>query len=137
MGLALTELTRVCQKSARIIFVVGRESNVHKTPLYNGKLLSRIASEVVGLKIVLTQERKFRNRFGDMIKEDILHFCPTNREQVVTSGVVERSREIGRETLKAVTGRVPTERRIFLDEALERAGEISPSPEFLPSLARE
>ena len=136
MGLALTELTRVCQKSARIIFVVGRESNVHKTPLYNGKLLSRIANEVVGLRIVLTQERKFKNRFGDIIKEDILHFCPTDGEQVATSEVVEGAREIGRETLRAATGRVPTERRIFLDEAIERAEEIFPSPEFIPSLAR-
>ncbi len=137
MGLALTELTRVCHKSARIVFVVGRESNVHKTPFYNGKLLSRIANEVVGLKIVLTQERKFKNRFGDIIKEDILHFCPTDGEQVIAREAVERSREIGRETLKSATGRVPTERRIFLDEALERAGEVCPSPEFTPSLARE
>ena len=76
VGLALTELTRVCQKSARIVFVVGRESNVHKTPLYNGKILGRIAHEVVGLKVALTQERKFKNRFGDIIKEDILHFRP-------------------------------------------------------------
>jgi len=76
MSLSLTELVRVCRDTGKIVFVVGRESNIHKTAFFNGAILRRLAEEVVDIRTSLQQERQFQNKFGNIIKEDILHFLP-------------------------------------------------------------
>ncbi|MBC6720043.1 DNA methyltransferase [Treponema sp. Marseille-Q4130] len=69
-----SEINRVCKKDSHIIFVVGRESAVMKTPFYNGKIITELACGVCGLKPLFRQERNFKNKFGTQIYEDILHF---------------------------------------------------------------
>ena len=131
MSLSLAELVRVCRNSGRVIFVVGRESNVHKTSFFNGAILRRLAEEVIGIKTVLQQERKFQNKFGNLIKEDILHFIPNNGQQINRSLTIEQAKQIGTDVLSNARDRVPPDRRGFLDDALSRAHEIEPSPEFI------
>jgi hypothetical protein len=70
----LNELRRVCAPSSRIIFVVGRESNVRKTAFYNGDIVTKLGVRCAGLTAEARQERVFQNKFGTMIHEDILHF---------------------------------------------------------------
>lgn len=74
IALILKELIRVCKKDGRIIFVVGRESNVRKVSFSNSEIVYTIAVECLQLDLKLKQERVFQNRFGQMIYEDILHF---------------------------------------------------------------
>jgi len=74
MACALEEVKRVCKPSARVMLVVGRESNVMGIPFYNSAIVEKLATDVVGFQSVLKQERKFKNRFGQDIVEDILHF---------------------------------------------------------------
>lgn len=69
----LVELIRVCKSGSRLIFIVGKESNVRKTPLYNGEIVAATATQI-GLPIILRQERQFKNKYGQNIKEEIIHF---------------------------------------------------------------
>lgn len=69
-----SEINRVCKENSHVIFVVGRESSVMKTPFYNGKIIAELACGVCGLKPLFRQERNFKNKFGTQIYEDILHF---------------------------------------------------------------
>lgn len=69
-----SEINRICKKDSHIIFIVGRESAVMKTPFYNGKIITELACGVCGLKPLFRQERNFKNKFGTQIYEDILHF---------------------------------------------------------------
>jgi 16S rRNA G966 N2-methylase RsmD len=78
MHAALLELRRVMRPASRAIFVVGRESCIRGVSFQNGLLVSALA-ELAGFTLKLRQERKFKNKFGAMIYEDLLHFTPTDK----------------------------------------------------------
>ena len=75
MQAALIELRRVVKAGGRAIFVVGRQSCVRGVPFQNASLVSSIA-EMASFALVTRQERKFKNKFGELIYEDILHLVP-------------------------------------------------------------
>ena len=137
MSLSLAELVRVCRDTARVVFVVGRESNVHRTAFFNGAILRRLAEDVVGIQTTLQQERKFQNKFGNTIKEDILHFIPRDATPPGSDLIISQAREIGEEVLSIARQAVPTDRRKYLEDAISRAQDIEPSPQFVPSQAKE
>ncbi|ONI39239.1 hypothetical protein AN639_06495 [Candidatus Epulonipiscium fishelsonii] len=74
IALAFKEWQRICVADARFIIVVGRESNVLSMSFSNSKLVYQLACEIFEFDFLLKQERVFKNRFGKMIFEDILHF---------------------------------------------------------------
>ena len=76
-----SEINRICKNNSHIIFVVGRESSVMKTPFYNGKIITELACGVCGLKPLFRQERNFKNKFGTQIYEDILHFSSSKSNE--------------------------------------------------------
>ena len=55
-----------------VVFVIGRESNVRKTPFYNGEIVKDIAQGIGGFKDIQSFTRTFINKFGIDIKEDII-----------------------------------------------------------------
>ena len=136
MALVLTELRRVCTDSARIILILGRESNVHKTAFYNGQILEHLAVDVLGFRLRLKQERVFLNRFGQNIYEDLLHLSPKPTWDSSSNDVIiERARNLGKQVLLQAAGRTPSERKHFLDEAIARASKVEPSPILEPAAA--
>ena len=137
MSLSLSELVRVCRDTARMVFVVGRESNVHRTAFFNGAILRRLAEDVIGIQTILQQERKFQNKFGNTIKEDILHFIPRGATPPNPALIISRAREIGEEVLSTARQTVPADRRKYLEDAISRIQDIDPSPQFVPSQAKE
>lgn len=137
MSLSLSELVRVCRDTARVVFVVGRESNVHRTAFFNGAILRRLAEDVVGIQTTLQQERKFQNKFGNTIKEDILHFISRGVTPPGSDLIISQAQEIGTEVLSVARQTVPTDRRKYLEDAISRAQDIEPSPQFVPSQAKE
>ncbi len=137
MSLSLSELVRVCRDTARMVFVVGRESNVHRTAFFNGAILRRLAEDVVGIQTTLQQERKFQNKFGNTIKEDILHFIPRGATPPSPALIINRAREIGEEALSIARQTVPIDRRKYLEDAISRVQDVEPSPQFAPSQAKE
>jgi hypothetical protein len=127
MLLVFQELRRVCKPNARVIMVVGRESNVRKTRFFNGEIVASLAARCAGFGFPSRQERVFQNRFGEMIYEDILHFIslPAGRP-------LARPQEIAREALTAALDRVPSESIDDLRDALLLIDEVSPSPIYAP-----
>jgi DNA modification methylase len=56
----------------KMVMVLGKESNVRKTPFYNGKIIVELINEMGGFSIMSKSNRAFRNKFGKEIIEDIL-----------------------------------------------------------------
>ncbi len=126
---SLREISRVCKAGTRVIMVVGRESRVRKTRFFNGEIMSALATRCLGFSFVLRQERVFRNRFGEEIREDLLHF-------LVGSCGTEEPSAVGREALMKARARAPDESLSDLDEALSAVEQVRPSPIFDESAAR-
>jgi SAM-dependent methyltransferase len=124
MADVFAEIRRVCKPDSRIIFVVGRESNVRKTVFHNAEIIARLAVHCGGLNFNSRQERVFQNRFGEMIYEDILHF--------IVGSAADRSPEtpadIAKEVLSAALARAPEESRADLRTAIDRLADVGPSP---------
>ena len=58
--------------NGRIVLIVGRESNVRGNPFYNGQMVVEILERSDAFIDIKILERKFTNKFGDNIKEDII-----------------------------------------------------------------
>jgi hypothetical protein len=125
----LRELQRVCKEGARIVMIVGRESNVRKTRFFNGEIMAALAHRCLGFAVLSRQERLFMNRFGEQIYEDILHF------EVKKGTELEEPRAIGREVLLKAKKRAPKESLPDLEEALNLAEEVQVSPLYDPEAA--
>ncbi len=123
------ELLRVCKHNARIIFVVGRESKVRGIPFYNGQIVAELATEVLGLRLILRQERVFLNRFGNAIYEDILHFMP--RATIAHGSILKRARSIAQNVLVRARTSASGTVRADLEAALIGIGKVAPSPMYV------
>jgi SAM-dependent methyltransferase len=129
MVAVLEELRRVCKPTARIVLVVGRESNVRKTRFLNGEIVANLAVRSAGFHFEARQERVFQNRFGEMIYEDILHFIP----QPANGRPLTPPAAIARGLLTAALEWAPTEALEDLHDALARVDEVAPSPLYRQS----
>lgn len=128
---ALEEMRRVCKPSARLILVLGRESSVRKTRFYNGDIVTRIGVRCVGLSAESRQERVFKNRFGTLIYEDIIHFRSAEAPQEN-----DEAAHVAREVLTAALDYAPKESLDDLRDAINKAAEIQPSPTYRPTSAQ-
>ncbi len=120
------ELSRVCKSTAKIIFIVGKESKVRKTSFYNADLLVLVA-EATGLNKVGQQQRSFKNKFGQEIFEEVLRFeC---KETIIKrTQAVEIARQIGINALIEAKTYADNEFLPDITEAIEKAKLISVSP---------
>ncbi len=118
----LLELKRVLKETGNAIFIVGKESMVRGIPFENGELVSSLAP-LSGFRVVMRQSRRFSNRFGQSIFEDILHLVPA------ASDATPDPRSIAVQMLKQKTGRtMPADVRADLEAAITGARDVSPSP---------
>lgn len=127
MEQVLQELSRVTKKNAKIIFVVGRESNVRKTSFFNSQIIANIGKQSLGLDIEQRFERDFKNRFGQIIKEDILVFKNTAKKSTFQS----HSRAIALQTLHDAKDRAPVESLVDLQSAIDSINKVDPSPIYI------
>lgn len=126
MALSIKEAIRVCKPKSRMIYVVGRESTVLGCSFSNSKLIYEIASEIFELELIIKQERVFKNRFGTMIYEDILHF-KNNKEMIGISenNILEKAQVIAVKMLKE---KQPEEKNVnSLEDAIEHANRVKKS----------
>lgn len=129
MALSVKEAIRVCQPGARMIYVVGRESNVLGYSFCNSELIYSIGVEIFSLPFLLRQERAFKNRFGQMIYEDILHFENSKENSLLDdSSIIEMARSIASRMLIEKTKSMPESKNIgFIFDAVEKTEKINPS----------
>ena len=124
----LAHLFDLLRKSGRAIFVVGRESRVRGVPFYNGEIVSALATRCAGFSLSLRQERVFKNRFGEMIYEDLLHFVPSLEKAV---DPLPPARIVAEEILAQAiqtSNRLADDVLMDLESARESISRIAPSP---------
>lgn len=129
---SLCEMRRLVRPNGRIIIVIGRESNVRGVRFYNYQVLAGLAVGGAGLRLALRQERKFLNRFGETIYENLLHFVPAGAAPLVSDDLARRlAVHFLEKTLGDATGEVRED--IML--AIHNAPLVQPSPLFESSSA--
>ncbi|MFU0534189.1 DNA methyltransferase [Gardnerella pickettii] len=99
IALSLKEASRICKDKARMIYVVGRESTVLGYSFCNSELIYRIGTEILGFEFDIRQERVFKNRYGHMIYEDILHFINKKNNSKDKNDIQSTARNIAVEML--------------------------------------
>lgn len=119
------EASRVLKEQAKITIVLGRESNVRSVSFKNGELISAVACQGMGYDLIEWNERKFTNRFGESIFEDVLTMTP---QKFSLDKAVEIGRAVGAQALKNALKYCPAERREEISEAICSANKILPSP---------
>jgi len=124
---SLLEMRRVLVPNGRIIIVIGRESRVRRVKFENYKILSALAIEGIGLKLVCRQERRFINRFGKKIFEDILHFV-VDREPLPDPE--DFARQVAICFLKRAKKNASGEVKKEIELAINNADNVAPSPLF-------
>ena len=125
MLLSLLEMRRLLTDEGRIIMVIGRESNVRRVRFENYKVLAMLALSGAGLDLTCRQERKFINRFGKTIYEDLLHFG-------IKSEPVEYPEDLARDIsiilLKDALKRAKDSVKGDIKMAIEHVNHVEPSP---------
>lgn len=129
MALSINEAIRVCKDNARMIYVVGRESSVLGYSFCNSELIYDIATEIYGLNLMIRQERVFKNRYGQMIYEDILHFENKKMtEQLKEQDIVEKARRIAIRILQDQLEIMPeTKNTVLLINAISNSFKVRES----------
>ena len=129
MTLTFLELKRVLKPEGRIIIVVGRESNIRGVSFKNGSLVASLAT-LSGFRLILRQERKFTNKFGGLIYEDILHIVPDLTDRSLPP---PESCAVAREFLNnALVVHAEDSVAADLQSAIRLIPTVEPSPLFHP-----
>ena len=127
MVLAIREMARVAKPGTRLILVLGRESTVRGIPFFNGELVAELAVRGVGLENERRQERQFVNRYGNRIREDILHFRTCS--DIPDEGFcLAAARDTAGQILSTTRQLTAADTRQGIDDALERIDIVTPSP---------
>ena len=128
IGASVAEMFRVCKRSGRVVMIVGRESSVLGVPFRNGDLVSEVVRRAFGIDLALRQERKFLNRFGQLIYEDVLHFEPLAVEYAESAQGAARA--VALEALHHGISVVDEKSISLLRSACLHGAQIQPSPLF-------
>jgi hypothetical protein len=123
MADTLRELARVTKDDARIVFVVGHESNVLGVPFYNADIIEKIGVRTGLFSRVLRQKREFRNKFGKIIREDLINFCNLNNK--CRKETAEKiAREVAFDVLRSGRSSVSSKNIEYLEDAIDRVQDI-------------
>lgn len=129
MALSLKEASRVCKENARMLYVVGRESSVLGYSFCNSELVYNLATEIFHWPFLLRQERVFKNRFGQMIYEDIIQFSNNKAyAEIENDVIINQARHIAVRMLKQKTAEQPDSKNLsLLYEAIEKSDKVKGS----------
>ncbi len=131
MAQALLEASRVCKPNSRMIYVVGRESAVLGCSFYNSEIIYSIGTEIIGLSLDIRQERVFKNRYGQLICEDILHFLNTSVREKSQEQITCKARKVAIKMLKNCLEVNSDDKNVSLIlEAIRNAGNVQSSEVF-------
>lgn len=126
MEASLVSFWKSLKDDAKMVMVVGRESNVRKTPFYNGKIVLDLLQSMNGFKNINCTERSFTNKFGKRIIEDIIIL---DKDSIVTPSP-NNAQNIAREHLKIAYNKAPEDVVVDFENVMERINDVKPSPIF-------
>lgn len=127
MTMVLQEIHRVCKPGARIILIMGHESNVLGVPFYNAEIVERLSVQTGLFVCVQKQYREFRNKFGKMIREDVIHLMPleSSASDIIMN---QNARNIASEALNRGIDCVSSLNKKYLMEAMKRVDVTQSTP---------
>ncbi len=125
MELAIRSFWTALKPNAKLILILGRESNVRSIPFYNGQLIIEILENSKGFCDIKTLERQFTNKFGINIKEDII--IATKSEELSSS---LNGRNIALKHLEHSLISTTNGVHYDISEAILNIEEVKPSPLF-------
>lgn len=128
MGDALQELARILRPGGRAILILGHQSKVLGTPFFNADIVARLACESGMFGLVLRQQRVFKNRYGEPIREDVLSLRKEGYGNAVMPTTLGRS--VARDFLHSALQRVPEKNKALLIDAIDRVDRIDGTPIF-------
>ncbi len=131
---ALKEMRRLLRLDGKAIIVIGRESNVRGLSFKNGEVVAAIASGGADFHLETRQERKFKNKFGEIIYEDILHLVPASKGVVADDSF---ARSMALWSLQEASKNTQEEIRYEALEAKKRAYTVQKSPLFRSPAAHQ
>lgn len=127
IGDTLRELSRVTKNEGRIVFIVGHESNVLGVPFYNADIIEKIGVGANLFHKSLRQKREFKNKFGKIIREDLINFI--NLNNICHKKAVEQvAREVAFDVLRSGLSLVPSNNLESLEDAIEKVQDIGRTP---------
>jgi hypothetical protein len=127
MADTLRELSRVAKNEARIVFVLGHESNVLGVPFYNADIIEKIGVSANLFCRTLRQKREFKNKFGKVIREDIINFSNLNNETRKET-IEQIARDVAFDVLKSGISSVPSKNLASLEDAIDKVQDIGRTP---------
>ena len=125
MEQSIVSFWNALKPGGKMVLVVGRESNVRKTPFYNSKIVSQIIESSNGFGELFNLERSFTNKFGEDIREDILVTHKT--ESNIQDG---NARQIAEESLKNAFNIAPYDVKPDFLEIFNSIDTVAASPIF-------
>ncbi|MBI4566925.1 MAG: hypothetical protein HY719_00855 [Planctomycetes bacterium] len=125
MEAALESFALSLKARGQMALVVGRESNVRGVAVLNSRLVASIATSLGGFHQEGSFERRFTNRFGASIYEDVLLFRRVNGQPAPGA-----ARGIARALLEESEDRASGEVQEDIRDAIVNADRIEPSPVF-------
>ena len=128
IGASVCEMFRLCKQTGHVIMIVGRESSVLGVPFRNGDLVVEVIRRAFGVDLTLRQERKFLNRFGQLIYEDVLHFTP--QPVKYSESAQGAARAVALESLRSGLSVVDQKSISLLRSACLNAADVNLSPIF-------
>lgn len=127
MELAIRGFWTALKPNAKLILVLGRESNVRGTPFYNGQMIIEILENSNGFTDIKSLERQFTNKFGNNIKEDIIIATKSNTLSENLFGRTISLKHL-EHSLRTTQNGVHSD----ISEAILNIEEVKPSPLFNP-----
>ena len=115
MERCLHSFGRMLKSRGRAVVIVGRESRVRGVPFRNGDIILELARGGNSLEIESSHERKYTNRFGAKIFEDVLVLrkregaAPRDVGRTVAAQTLEHALSITRDDVHADVERALTE----------------------------
>lgn len=126
IALSLKEAKKVCKSNARMIYVVGRESTVLGYTFCNSELVYNLGTQILGFTFDIRQERVFKNRYGQTIYEDIIHFVNKKNGDISDEEIIKQAREIAIDMLKSKRG-IENKNSDLLEDAILKSDKINKS----------
>jgi DNA modification methylase len=129
MEQAIRSFWAALKNNGKMVLVLGRESNVRTTAFYNGLLIIEIIENSKGFENIKIMERSFMNKFGIVIKEDIIVAFKSNSplsETLYGRNIALNHLE---SNLRITTGEIKQD----IIEAIKNNSSVLASPLFDPN----
>lgn len=129
MEIAISSFWKALKSTGKMVLVLGRESNVRGIPFYNGQLIIEILEKSGSFCNIKILERKFINKFGISIKEDIIIAA----KKTTSTSNFNNGKAIALTHLEESLSKSKDEVALDILDAIKTIDQVQPSPLFNPN----